>query len=96
MLHHGHYCEELYTILSEIYVEGFGGQASTFDVIEAINTGWVELIWYHLGQAGAGIEAQVGDNPVRGCMGEFNPHQFGKGQHFRFDLRERIHPTPRS
>src|SRR5690242_13841663 len=25
-------------------------------------------------------------------MGEFDPQELGKGQHFRFDLRERIHP----
>jgi hypothetical protein len=39
---------------------------------------------------------QFGDDPVGGGMGELDAHQFGKGQHLRFDFRQRVHLTPPS
>jgi hypothetical protein len=55
VFHHGHFCEDTYTMLSDIYRDGFDGITSNLNALEAINAGWVEMVWYHLGQGGTGF-----------------------------------------
>jgi predicted phosphodiesterase len=57
VMHHGHFCEDTYTLVSDIYRDAFQGAVKDLNAIEGINAGWVELVWYHLGQAGKGIGA---------------------------------------
>lgn len=51
IFHHGHYCSDTYTIISDFYRDLFGGLVTTIDEVEGINSGWLDLVWYHLGQA---------------------------------------------
>jgi predicted phosphodiesterase len=58
IFHHGHYCEELYSIVSDTLTAAFpSDERRDLEFIEAVNFGWVEFIWYQLGQAGKGIGA---------------------------------------
>jgi len=57
VFHHGHFCEDTYTLVSDIYRAGFDGVISSLDGLESLNAGWVEMVWYHLGQSGVGIGA---------------------------------------
>jgi predicted phosphodiesterase len=58
VFHHGHYCEDLYSIVSDTLSQAFPGVAGTdLEFLEATNFGWLEFIWYQLGQAGKGIGA---------------------------------------
>ncbi|HWU90106.1 MAG TPA: metallophosphoesterase [Kofleriaceae bacterium] len=58
LFHHGHFCEDLYTIVSDTLTTAFPDeQRQDLEFLEAANFGWLELIWYHLGQGGKGIGA---------------------------------------
>lgn len=56
IFHHGHFCQPTYRALSEIYRAAFG-EISGLQALETINSGWLELVWYSLGQASAGFGA---------------------------------------
>jgi hypothetical protein len=58
LFHHGHFCEDLYTIVSDTLTAAFpNDQRQDLEFLEAANFGWLEFIWYHLGQGGKGIGA---------------------------------------
>jgi len=57
VLHHGHYVEDTFTIISDLYADLFNGKVPTLEELEELNAGWFEMLWYHLGQIGAGIGA---------------------------------------
>jgi hypothetical protein len=58
LFHHGHFCEDLYTIVSDTLTTAFpSDQRQDLEFLEAANFGWIEFIWYHLGQGGKGIGA---------------------------------------
>lgn len=57
VFHHGHFCEDLYTLISDLYMQATDRHVATLNEVESINSGWLELLWYHLGQAGAGVGA---------------------------------------
>lgn len=58
LFHHGHFCEDLYTIVSDTLMAAFpSDQRQDLEFIEAANFGWLEFMWYHLGQGGKGIGA---------------------------------------
>ena len=58
IFHHGHFCEELYSIVSDTLTAAFpDAQQDGLEFVESVNFGWLEFIWYQLGQAGKGIGA---------------------------------------
>lgn len=57
LFHHGHFCSETYTLVSSFYRDLFDGQLTHLAQLEGMNAGWLNLIWYHLGQAGIGVGA---------------------------------------
>ena len=58
LFHHGHFCEDLYSIISDTLTTAFpNDQRQDLEFLEASNFGWLEFIWYHLGQGGKGIGA---------------------------------------
>ncbi|MBK9033459.1 MAG: hypothetical protein IPL61_19705 [Myxococcales bacterium] len=57
LFHHGHFCSETYTLVSSFYRDLFDGQVTHLAQLEGLNAGWLNLIWYHLGQAGIGVGA---------------------------------------
>ncbi|MGD0839028.1 MAG: metallophosphoesterase [Polyangia bacterium] len=59
VMHHGHFCEDTYTLVSDIYHDAFEGSVKDLNAIESINAGWVEFVWYHLGQGGVGVHGLV-------------------------------------
>ncbi|MBW2736149.1 MAG: metallophosphoesterase [Deltaproteobacteria bacterium] len=52
VIHHGHFLEDLYHLMSDLYKELLGLDASSLEDLEAINSGWIEFIWYSFGQCG--------------------------------------------
>ncbi len=50
IMHHGHFCERLWTLLSVIFQKIL--PTTTIDELEAFNSPFTELGWYGLGQAG--------------------------------------------
>jgi hypothetical protein len=73
VFHHGHFCEDIYTLVSDIYHEAFQGVVRKLNAIEAINAGWVEFVWYHLGQAGSGVGA---NGFIEGLYKQIQGHKF--------------------
>lgn len=57
LFHHGHFCSETYTLVSSFYRDLFDGQITHLAQLEGLNAGWLNLVWYHLGQAGIGVGA---------------------------------------
>jgi hypothetical protein len=58
VFHHGHYCEDLYSIIWTLLAAAFPRQATgNLESLEAASFGWLEMIWYQLGQAGKGLGA---------------------------------------
>ncbi|MEZ4400862.1 MAG: metallophosphoesterase [Kofleriaceae bacterium] len=57
LFHHGHFCSETYTLVSSFYRDLFDGQVTHLAQLEGMNAGWLNLVWYHLGQAGIGVGA---------------------------------------
>ncbi|HEY4239143.1 MAG TPA: metallophosphoesterase [Kofleriaceae bacterium] len=62
VFHHGHYCEDTYSLISDLLVSAFPDKVSaqqqqSLEFLEAVNFGWIELVWYQLGQMGKGIGA---------------------------------------
>lgn len=55
---HGHFCEDIYSIVSDTLDAAFPGVArKDLEFLESVNFGWIEMIWYQLGQSGRGIGA---------------------------------------
>jgi hypothetical protein len=58
IFHHGHFCEELYSIVSDTLTAAFPeANRKDLEFVESVNFGWLELIWYQLGQTGKGLGA---------------------------------------
>jgi hypothetical protein len=59
LFHHGHFCEDLYQLVSNTLTAAFPdcGQRRDLEFLEATNFGWIELAWYQLGQMGHGLGA---------------------------------------
>jgi hypothetical protein len=58
VFHHGHYCEELYSIVFTTLRSAFpDAVGDDLERLESLSFGWLELVWYQLGQAGAGVGA---------------------------------------
>lgn len=51
VLHHGHFCERIWTLLSRIFESIL--PTTTIEELEAFNSPLTEKIWYGLGQAGS-------------------------------------------
>src|SRR5262249_3315562 len=58
VFHHGHYCEELYSIIFSTLRAAFPEAVrDDLELLEGASFGWIEMMWYQLGQIGKGVGA---------------------------------------
>jgi predicted phosphodiesterase len=90
IFHHGHYCSETYTMISDLYHDLFQGTVTTIDQIEGINSGWLDLVWYHLGQA-AGVNELIDKIYAElRATGTSKPLQNGVRQLYKLKLADKV------
>jgi predicted phosphodiesterase len=78
VIHHGHFTEPLYRMMSSIKTALFPGQAPSSEIWEweSDNFAWIDFFWSTLGRSGeAGVDVglvyeMLGDNHALGCLAE--------------------------